>query len=71
VIFDSHMHVGSFESMFGVSLDRDGLAAEGGVVLGHGGRDHVPASGHQGKSPLTPAPLDHPWSGTVDIQGGV
>jgi predicted TIM-barrel fold metal-dependent hydrolase len=25
VIFDSHMHVGSFESMFGVSLDRDGL----------------------------------------------
>ena len=27
MIFDSHMHVGSFESMFGVSLDRDGLAA--------------------------------------------
>ena len=26
VIFDSHMHVGSFESMFGVSLDRDGIA---------------------------------------------
>jgi predicted TIM-barrel fold metal-dependent hydrolase len=25
VIFDSHMHVGSFESMFGVSLDRDGI----------------------------------------------
>lgn len=25
MIFDSHMHVGSFESMFGVSLDRDGL----------------------------------------------
>lgn len=22
MIFDSHMHVGSFESMFGVSLDR-------------------------------------------------
>jgi predicted TIM-barrel fold metal-dependent hydrolase len=27
VIFDSHMHVGSFESMFGVSLDRDGIDA--------------------------------------------
>jgi uncharacterized protein len=27
VIFDSHMHVGSFESMFGVSIDRDGLEA--------------------------------------------
>ena len=27
MIFDSHMHVGSFESMFGVSLDRDGLEA--------------------------------------------
>jgi uncharacterized protein len=27
VIFDSHMHVGSFESMFGVSLDRDGIEA--------------------------------------------
>lgn len=26
-IFDSHMHVGAFESMFGVSLDRDGIAA--------------------------------------------
>jgi len=25
MIFDSHMHVGSFESMFGVSLDRDGI----------------------------------------------
>jgi predicted TIM-barrel fold metal-dependent hydrolase len=25
VIFDAHMHVGSFESMFGVSLDRDGI----------------------------------------------
>jgi len=25
VIFDSHMHVGSFESVFGVSLDRDGI----------------------------------------------
>jgi len=40
VIFDSHMHVGSFESMFGVSIDRDGLAAlmeehgvTGGVVF--------------------------------------
>jgi uncharacterized protein len=27
VIFDSHMHVGSFKSMFGVSLDRDGIDA--------------------------------------------
>ena len=27
MIFDSHMHVGSFESMFGVSLDRDGIDA--------------------------------------------
>jgi uncharacterized protein len=27
VIFDSHMHVGSFDSMFGVSLDRDGIEA--------------------------------------------
>jgi len=27
VIFDSHMHVGSFESMFGVALDRDGIDA--------------------------------------------
>ena len=25
MIFDSHMHVGSFGSMFGVSLDRDGI----------------------------------------------
>ncbi len=25
MIFDSHMHVGSFESMFGVSIDRDGI----------------------------------------------
>jgi hypothetical protein len=25
MIFDSHMHVGSFESIFGVSLDRDGI----------------------------------------------
>ena len=25
MIFDSHMHVGSFESMFGVALDRDGM----------------------------------------------
>jgi uncharacterized protein len=40
MIFDSHMHVGSFESMFGVSLDRDGIAAlmqehriSGGVVF--------------------------------------
>ena len=37
MIFDSHMHVGSFESMFGVSLDRDGLAAlmqENGIGWG-------------------------------------
>jgi predicted TIM-barrel fold metal-dependent hydrolase len=37
VIFDSHMHVGSFDSMFGVSLDRDGidtLMREHGI--GHG-----------------------------------
>ena len=27
MIFDAHMHVGSFESMFGVSLDRDGIEA--------------------------------------------
>ena len=27
MIFDSHMHVGSFDSMFGVSLDRDGIEA--------------------------------------------
>ena len=27
MIFDSHMHVGSFESLFGVSLDRDGIEA--------------------------------------------
>jgi hypothetical protein len=40
MIFDSHMHVGSFESMFGVSLDRAGIAAlmaehgiTGGVVF--------------------------------------
>jgi uncharacterized protein len=40
VIFDSHMHVGSFESMFGVSLDRDGIdelmrehGITGGVVF--------------------------------------
>ena len=25
MIFDAHMHVGSFESVFGVSLDRDGI----------------------------------------------
>jgi len=25
VNFDSHMHVGSFESIFGASLDRDGI----------------------------------------------
>jgi uncharacterized protein len=25
MIFDSHMHVGSFESMFGVAIDRDGI----------------------------------------------
>ena len=37
MIFDSHMHVGSFDSMFGVSLDRDGidtLMREHGI--GHG-----------------------------------
>jgi len=37
VIFDSHMHVGSFESMFGVSLDRDGIDAlmrEHGITNG-------------------------------------
>ncbi len=40
MIFDSHMHVGSFESMFGVSIDRDGLESlmrehniTGGVVF--------------------------------------
>ena len=40
MIFDSHMHVGSFESMFGVELARDGMAAlmeehdiTGGVVF--------------------------------------
>ena len=40
MIFDSHMHVGSFESMFGVSLDRDGIeqlmhehGITGGVVF--------------------------------------
>ena len=40
MIFDSHMHVGSFESLFGVSLDRDGIeelmrenAITGGVVF--------------------------------------
>jgi len=40
VIFDSHMHVGSFESMFRVSLDRDGMVdlmreneIENGVVF--------------------------------------
>ena len=40
VIFDSHMHVGSFESLFGVSLDRDGIeelmrehGITGGVVF--------------------------------------
>ena len=39
-IFDSHMHVGSFESMFRVSLDRDGMVElmreneiENGVVF--------------------------------------
>jgi uncharacterized protein len=47
VIFDSHMHVGSFESMFGVSLDRDGIAALmeehgiGGGVVFHPGNDYV------------------------------
>ena len=37
MIFDSHMHVGSFESMFGVSLDRDGIEAlmqEHGIANG-------------------------------------
>jgi predicted TIM-barrel fold metal-dependent hydrolase len=37
VIFDAHMHVGSFESMFGVALDRDGIAmlmAEHGITGG-------------------------------------
>jgi uncharacterized protein len=37
VIFDSHMHVGDFGSMFGVSLDRDGIEAlmhEHGVTNG-------------------------------------
>jgi predicted TIM-barrel fold metal-dependent hydrolase len=36
-IFDSHMHVGSFESMFGVALDRDGiveLMRENGIENG-------------------------------------
>jgi uncharacterized protein len=40
MIFDSHMHVGSYESMFGVHLDRDGIDAlmrehgiTGGVVF--------------------------------------
>ena len=40
MIFDSHMHVGSFESLFGVSLDRDGIeklmyehGISGGVVF--------------------------------------
>ena len=40
MIFDSHMHVGSYDAMFGVHLDRDGLAAlmreheiTGGVVF--------------------------------------
>ena len=40
MIFDSHMHVGSFESMFGVALDRDGIVElmqkneiENGVVF--------------------------------------
>jgi len=40
VIFDSHMHVGSYEAMFGVQLDRDGIEAvmqehdiTGGVVF--------------------------------------
>jgi predicted TIM-barrel fold metal-dependent hydrolase len=27
MIFDAHMHVGAFESLFGVSLDRDGIDA--------------------------------------------
>jgi len=37
VIFDSHMHVGDFGSMFGVSLDRDGietLMREHGITNG-------------------------------------
>jgi uncharacterized protein len=40
MIFDSHMHVGSYESLFGVHLDRDGIEAlmrehgiTGGVVF--------------------------------------
>ncbi len=47
MIFDSHMHVGSFESMFGVSLDRDGLETlmrEHGIgsgVVFHPDNDYV------------------------------
>ena len=33
MIFDSHMHVGSYEAMFGVRLDRDGIDA---VMREHG-----------------------------------
>lgn len=33
VIFDAHMHVGDFGPLFGVSLDRDGLAA---IIEEHG-----------------------------------
>ena len=37
MIFDSHMHVGSFESMFGVSLDRDGIERADARARDHGG----------------------------------
>ena len=48
---------------------RDRFAAQVGMELGRGGRDHVPAPGDEGKCSFTSSAVHHARSGTVDVQG--
>jgi hypothetical protein len=44
MIFDSHMHVGSFEAMFGVSLDREVVESIPGLYALARGNPRVPGN---------------------------